>query len=168
MIRLAGAVLLLAGCSGFGFSMAAASRREMRMLRSLIHGIQEMEWELKYRMTALPELLRMGADAAGGVLRQILRELAGKLDSRETEDISGCLNGILARQQLPGRVRKNMKQLGRSLGRFELEGQLQGLQAVRLQCRKDLRELEENSAQRLRNYQTLAICAGAALVILLI
>lgn len=168
MIRVAGAVLLLAGCGGFGFSMAAASRREMRMIRGLIHGMQEMEWELKYRMTSLPELLRIGADATGGVLREILRELAEKLDRRETEDISGCLNGILSRQQLPGRVRKNMKQLGRSLGRFELEGQLQGLQAIRLQCRKDLRELEENSNQRMRNYQTLAICAGAALVILLI
>lgn len=168
MIRLLGAALLMAGCGGFGFTLAAAHRREMGMLRRLIHGLQEMEWELKYRMTELPDLCRIGADAAGGTLREIFMELAGKLDRREAVEISGCLNGILNTRELPRRVRRSMKQLGRSLGRFDLEGQLQGLQAVRQQCRKDLQDLNENSVQRLRSYQTLALCAGAALAILFV
>ena len=168
MIRLVGAALLMAGCGGFGFTLAAAHRREMGLLRRLINALQEMEWELKYRMTELPDLCRIGGDAAGGTLREIFRELAGKLDRREAVEISGCLNGILNKQELPRRVRRNLKQLGRSLGRFDLEGQLQGLQAVRQQCRKDLKDLSENSVQRMRNYQTLALCAGAALAILFV
>ena len=36
------------------------------------------------------------------------------------------------------------------------------------QCRKDLQELETGSVQRLRNYQTLALCAGIALAIIFI
>lgn len=168
MIRLAGAVLLMAGCGGFGFSLAAAHRREAAMLRRLIHGLQEMEWELKYRMTELPELCRIAADAAGGEVRDIFRELSGKLIRCEVTDIAASLNGILSCRELPRRVRRNIRQLGASLGRFDLEGQLQGLQAVRLQCREDLKALEENSIQRLRSYQTLALCAGAALAILLL
>lgn len=168
MIRFLGAAMLIAGCGGFGFSLSAASRREAAMLRRLINALQEMEWELKYRMTPLPDLCRVAAEAAGGIPRDIFRELAYRLDRREIEDISGALNGLLIGQHLPRRVRRNLMQLGRSLGRYDLEGQLQGLQAVRHQCRKDLKELEENSVQRLRSYQTLALCAGAALAILFI
>lgn len=160
--------MLLTGSVGFGFSMAHASRREMEMLRSLIRSLQEMEWELKYRMTQLPDLLRIAADTAGGNLRVIFHELAHKLDSKEAEDISGCLNSILYRFDLPKSVRNNMKQLGLSMGRYDLEGQLQGLHLIRMQCRKDLTRMEENSRQRIRNYQTLAFCAGAALVILFV
>ena len=83
-------------------------------------------------------------------------------------DISGTMNQLLSRQDLPRRVRRNLRQLGMSLGRFDLEGQLQGLEAVRRQCRQDLAALEENSGQRLRNYQTLALCAGAGLAILFV
>lgn len=168
MIRLLGAALLVTGCGGFGFSLAAACRREMRLLRRLIHALQEMEWELKYRMTELPELCQIAGDAAGGILKEVFQELSGRLSRNEVTDISGSLNSIIYRKELPGRVRKNLRQLGASLGRFDLEGQLQGLECVRRQCRKDLQALEEGSAMRLRNYQTLALCAGLALAILFI
>ena len=84
------------------------------------------------------------------------------------EDIAGCINALLGTVDLPRRVRKNVRQLGASLGRFDLEGQLQGLEAVRQQCCADLKELEENREQRLRCYQTLTVCTGTALAILLI
>lgn len=167
-MRLLGAALLMAGCGGFGFSLASAQRREARMLRHLISVLQEMEWELKYRMTELPELCQIAADSSTGSLRAVFGELAEKLRRREVSDISGCLNGILEKRELPRHVCRNMKQLGCSFGRFDLEGQLQGLEAVRCQCRKDLEEILENSTQRLRNYEILALCAGAALVILFI
>lgn len=168
MIRFIGAALLMAGCGGFGFSIAAAQRREAAQLRQLIHGLQEMEWELKFRLTELPDLCRIAGDAAGGTLRKIFYEMAGKLDRNEVTDISACFGGCLSRWEMPRKVRRNLRDLGRSLGRFDMEGQLQGLQAVRIQCRKDLQAMEQNVTQRLRSYQTLALCAGAALAILFI
>ena len=168
MIRLLGAVLLAAGCGGFGFSLAAAHRREISMLRKLIQALQEMEWELKYRMPVLSGLCKIAADTSGGMIREVFRELEEKLNNREVYDISACMNAVMNQKDLPRSVRRNLKQLGSSLGRYDLEGQLQGLETIRRQCRKDLKKLEENSGQRLRNYQTLGLCAGAALVILLI
>ena len=138
------------------------------MLRCLLHGIQEMAWELKFRMTALPELCRIGAEAAGGPIREVLAELSGRLSRNEVEDISGSMNQILTCHDLPGRVRRNLRQLGTSLGRFDLEGQLQGLELIKRQCRDDLRQLENGGPQRIRNYQTIALCAAAALAILFI
>ena len=58
--------------------------------------------------------------------------------------------------------------LGRWLGRFDLDGQLKGLDAVRQECRRHLEELNNNREVRLRSYQTLGLCAGAAIAILFI
>ena len=101
----------------------------------------------------------------------VLDEPTAMLDPqgrREVLDISACFNDILERRDLPKYVRRNLKQLGACLGRFDLEGQVQGLEAVRCQCRQDLARLQENGPQRMRNYQILALCAGAALAILFI
>ena len=82
-------------------------------------------------------------------------------------DISAAFLSELSQRELPRCVRRNLKQLALSLGRYDLEGQLQGLEMVRQQCRKDLEELESDRFDRMRSYQTLAVCAGAALAILL-
>jgi hypothetical protein len=56
--------------------------------------------------------------------------------------------------------------LGTSLGRYDLQGQLNGIESVRIRCRSDLEELERNRDVRLRSYQRLGLCAGCALAIL--
>ena len=168
MMRILGATAVIAGCGGFGLSLAAAARRECNMLRILIRAIQEMQWELKYRMTELPELCRLAGEAGKGVIREIFLEMAGKLERREVSDISAAFLSELSRRELPRKVRRNMKQLARSLGRYDLDGQLQGLEAVRQQCRADLRALESDRSERMRSYQTLGLCAGASLAILLL
>lgn len=168
MIRLLGAAVLLAGCGGFGFSLGASNRREARELRQVKKAVQEMEWELKYRMTELPELCGLVAAAAGGQVGKVFASLAEKLTLGEVEDLSGSFQGILANLELTRPCRKNLRLLGSSLGRYDLEGQLLGLEAVRHQCEKDLLSLEEGGRQRIRSYQTLTLCAGAALAILLL
>jgi len=54
------------------------------------------------------------------------------------------------------------------LGRFDLPGQLEGIQAVRKRCEESLESIRKNRNERLRSYQTLGVCAGAALAIILI
>jgi hypothetical protein len=52
------------------------------------------------------------------------------------------------------------------LGIFDLPGQLKGLEEAQQVCQRALEQLEKGQAARLRSYQTLALCAGAALTIL--
>ena len=79
------------------------------------------------------------------------------------------MNGLLVQQKnLPRSVRRLLTGLGNSLGRLDLTGQVQGLQAVKAGCARELERLERNRDTRLRSYQTLGLCAGAALAILLV
>lgn len=168
MIRILGAFLLLCGCGGFGFLMGMHYRREIRMLRMLLSSLRAMEWELKYRLTPLPVLCEIAASTVRGDLRELYLNLKNALESGTCAEISGCMNGLLQTAEIPVRTKKCLKALGNSLGRYDLEGQLDGLQAVKDECSSFLEELETHRTERLRSYQTLGLCAGAALAILFV
>lgn len=167
--KIIGAALIIAGCGGVGFSMAAAHRREEKALRQLIRALDYMGCELQYRLTPLPELCRAAASEGGGVVSQAFVHLAAELESQVAPDAVSCMNAALSKTKgLPQRARKNLQQLGTSLGQFDLHGQLMGLEATRKQCRRELEELSRDRDVRLRSYQTLGLCAGSALAILLL
>lgn len=166
-VKWIGAVLVMVGCGGFGFSLAASYRREEQMLRQLISVLNFMECELQYRLTPLPELCRQAAREARGGVREVLTRLAQELEEQIAPDVLSCMRSALAGgKDLPRRVGDVCLQLGHSLGRFDLPGQLKGLESVREACRRELEELDKNRDVRLRSYQTLGLCAGAALAIL--
>lgn len=164
-----GAALVVLGCGGCGVSMAAEQRRQERLLHQLMFAVDYMECELQYRLTPLPELCRRASREAAGSLRQVLRELSTALDNCASPEVSGCMKEVLQRhRELPGSIRRLLSRLGHTLGRFDLPGQLQGLASVKKACREEGRRLSENRTERMRNCQTLGLCAGAALVILFV
>ena len=164
-----GAVLIMAGCGGFGFSLCADHRRQETSLRKLIAVLDFMACELQYRMTPLPDLCILAAKEAGSDLGQIFTWLGQALEDAAVTDVSGAMDGALrSAPELPEKTRDNLLMLGRSMGRFDLTGQLTALEAVRAGCRRDLEGFSANRDVRLRNYQTLGLCAGAALAIIFI
>ena len=166
-VKIIGAALIIAGCGGVGFSMAAAHRREEKSLRQLIRALDFMGCELQYRLTPLPELCRSAAAESGGAVSHLLVNLATEMEAQVAPDAASCMNAALSKTKgLPQRTRKNLMLLGSSLGQFDLQGQLTGLEAARKQCRRELDELSKDRDVRLRSYQTLGLCAGSALAIL--
>lgn len=164
-----GAALIMAACGWFGFSLTMRHKREEQALRQLIAALDFMECELQYRLTPLPELCHQAAAQATGLIREILAGFARQLESRCAPDVGPCMAGAMAAVPgIPGKTQRCLLLLGNSLGRFELEGQIRGLEAVRAECRRHLEGLSKNRDARLRSYQTLGLCAGAALAILFV
>lgn len=166
-IQLIGAVLVICGCGGVGFYMAVNHRRDEVVLRQLSAALDYMECELQYRMTPLPELVRSTSRQATGAVGKFLLCLAEELEAQISPDASSCVRAAISKvKELPEICRPCLRQFGKSLGSFDLPGQLKGLEAVRAMCRLELKRLCRNQDQRLRSYQTLGLCAGAALAIL--
>ncbi len=164
-----GALLIVLGCGGFGFSMAAAHRREEAALRQLLLVLDLMECELQYRLTPLPELLLLAERETTGVIQRVLRRLRKELEAQVSPDARTCMEAALAAfPELPAMVCGGLRNLGISLGRFDLPGQLQGIHTARGECQSALDRLCSNRDNRLRSYETLGLCAGAALAILLL
>lgn len=164
-----GAALVIAGCGGFGFSLAAAHNREMLALRRLISALDYMECDLQYHLTPLPDLCRQAGKESKGCIGRVLTRLAQELECQVSPDVQSCMAAALAGERdLTQKSEQMLRLLGNSLGRFDLPGQLKGLESVRSACRRELTDLETNKDARLRGYQTLGLCAGTALAILFI
>ena len=164
-----GALLIIGSCSGCGFAIAAGKRREERPLCHLMGVLQLMEADLQYRLTPLPELCRMAAGDTKGILRVVFLNLYRELKWQKLPDAGSCMHAAIQRSgEMPPRVRRLLVQLGHTLGRFDLPGQIQGIRAVGKRCEESLEIIRKNRDERLRSYQTLGICAGMALAIILI
>ena len=164
-----GAMLILTACCVFVFMVTANHKKEIQGMKSLISALDYMECELQYRMCALPDLCRKTAYETDGILRKVFTALANELEDQISPDVRQCMHSVLAgTKDIPTQTLHSLQLLGDSLGRFNLEGQLKGLEAVRQECRGILSKLMGNTETRIRSYQTLGLCAGAAIIILLI
>ena len=164
-----GAALIVIGCGLAGFSMSAAYRREEKELRQLAASLEFMSCELQYRRSPLPELCYLIAAERGGCVGRLFLNLAKVLESRQSPDVQSCLASAAATSgPLPRRIQEAVCLLGSTLGCFDLEGQLCGIESVRSYCRSQIEEMSQGRDARLRSYETLGLCAGAALAILLV
>lgn len=169
ILRIVGAVIILACCGGFGFYMAAEHKREERCLRSLEKAVELMICELEYRQPPLPQLIQTVAFQINGPVSAFFHALAQRLQIQEDEDAGAATAKVLKDFSfLPLHTQLNLQQLGFSLGRFSLSGQVSCLQGAVQLCQRDLRSLEKDRDMKLRSYRTLGLCAGAALIILFI
>lgn len=164
-----GAILIVSGCGGFGFSIVSSHKRQERLLRQLLRILKLMEWELRYRLTSLPELCQLAEKETEGKLCVIFRDFYRELSWQNAPDAASCMGAVLRRNHdLPSKLRRILRHLGSVLGRFDLEGQLQGLQSVQEEITLSLLDGGKEREQRLRSYQTLCLCAGCALAIILV
>lgn len=169
ILKLIGAVFVLAGCGGIGFRIAANHRFEEKNLRQLIGILDYMECELQYRLTPLPELCRQASKEFSGLLGSVFYELSVEMNAQNSSDLEQCMSVALARKEkLPPLTQEKLLLLGKTIGRFDIEGQTKGLETVRQECRRQAEALAYNRDARLRSYQTLGLCAGAALAILFV
>lgn len=162
-----GAILVVLGCGAVGFALGADHRQQERQLRQLAAALDFMQCELQYRLTPLPELCRLTAGQCGGSLKVMFLHLAQELEDQLRPEVFHCMEAALGKTGgLSKQAAELLRGLGRSLGRFHLDGQLLGLESARHNCRTALESLSANREVRLRSYQTLSLCAGAALAIL--
>ncbi len=169
MLKIVGAILIITGCGSVGFKIAANYRRDENALEQLVSILDFMYAELQYRLTPLPSLCRLVAMHFRNMPGRLFEELAQEMELQTSTNIGQCMTAIISgKRTIPAITRTQMIRLGNSLGRFDLDGQLMGLEAVRQDCMRNLEQLRSNRDVRLRSYQTLGLCAGAALAILFV
>lgn len=167
--RWVGAMLIIAACGGFGIFTGFVYRREEAMLRQMLDALTYMECQLQFHLTPLPELCGEVAQQISGPVGTLFFNLAKELALQITPEAAGCMHRALDESDgLCLSIREAALQLGRSMGRFDLSGQLKGLASVQHDCERKLELLSRNRDMRLRSYQTLGFCAGTALAILFI
>ena len=161
--------MVIAACGGFGLMIAMTYRKELRMLRQFGMILDFMSFELQYHQLPLPQLCKRSAAEASGVLRKYFLNLSNELEDQIMPDVQHCVYAATVKSPaLPKSVSHLLHMFGRQLGRYDLEGQLKGLSVVKQECNRILDKRSDHQEVKLRSYQTLGLCAGAALAILFI
>ncbi len=167
--KILGAILVITACGGYGFLIAMQHKKEIRYLRNLSSVLTFIDCELLFHLTPLPELCRQAGDLSVGILDKLFYTLSKELEHQISPDVHQCMLASISQcKELPAKTKCLLAQLGTVLGRFDLEGQKKGLDAIKAETKRVLQECSENQDVRIRSYQTLGVCAGAAVVILFI
>lgn len=160
---------MVLGCGGFGFLVANSIKKECDMLRQLITALDFILCEINYRMTPLPELFRMTSAVCSGILCRFFLILATELDRNSISNADICITESLKQiTDMPKDVRRCLQLLAKTIGTFDLSGQIKALEAVKSEANRLLTIANENQHNRLKCYKTLGLSAGAALVIIFI
>lgn len=169
-MKLMGAILISVCCGWFGFSMAASHALEEQHLRQLISALDYMQCEVQYRLTPLPELCLQAANSCKkGKIRNFFTILSEELRNQVSADVQPCVDSALDRvPKLSKKTADCLREIGKNLGKFNLEGQISGFESSRAFCRQQLESHCVGKEELRRSYQILGICAGAAMVIILI
>ena len=171
MIRLLGAGLVTLAASMAGFGCASAVRTQCAQLAALIAAMDYMKSEMSARLTPLPVLFStLGASRQKDAARFF--EAAG----RALATPPGCTIPVSFRrgfQSAPGlRPGQDAVQalytLSMGLGQFELEAQLRAVETCRERLAAALLSLQAQKRARCRSYETIGICAGLALAVILL
>ena len=122
-----GAILIIVGCSGFGFMIAAGCKREERYLRELYSALEFMAAELKYRLSPLSELIARAAEHTSGTLWQVFSALDRELAGQIAPNAEACMRAALEQTpSIPPLTGKMLRMLGKSLGKFDVSVLLGG------------------------------------------
>lgn len=168
-LRIIGAILIVGTCSAFGFKMSANYKLQARQMEQLIGALLYISCETSYRLTPLAQQFNGCCTITTGAVKNFFYLAAKELSDQINPNASCCLQAALDKAKgLTPAVTKAIKQLGNTLGEFDLDGQLKSLEETLALCRNALSQLEAEQTIHTRNYQTLGICAGAALAILFI
>lgn len=166
-LKYIGAVLIFLSCGAVGFLKAANYRKETQCLAELARVLDAMSAELEYHIAPLPQICANIAQIATGSLNKLFLSLSKELEAQIAPDAATCMQAALTSvKEIPTQVREALVLLGNSLGKFDIQGQMNEILTVKQHCLTLLEQMQEHLNVRLRSYRTLGLCAGAALAIL--
>ena len=171
MLRLIGAALVTLSASLVGVGFARGVRRQCAQLEGLLWALDFMQAELSARLTPLPQLF-----SALSACRQKDVALFFEAAGRALSVPSGCTvpvsfkRGFQASPGLsPGQEAvQTLYGLPTALGRFDLESQLAAIERAKGRITSVLLQLQAQKRARCRSYETIGICAGLALAVILL
>ncbi len=169
IFKIIGAILIIAGCGGFSFLMVYSHRRQVHSLEQFIGALDYIYSELQYNLTPLPELTQKVIGITTGPVRTVFQAFLEEINNQISQDAEKCMfDAIKKVKDIPNLTKNGFESFGRTLGKLDLEGQQMAVAALRDSCAKKLEVCTNNQDVRLRSYQTLGLCAGAALAILFV
>lgn len=172
MLELAGAMLVLSASTLAGFDQASRYARRPQQIRQWILILQRMETEIVYGFTPLPTALERLSHTVQGPIREMLAEVAGRLQTNRGETTRKVWQEVIGdlwhKTSLNKADKEIILQLGSTLGTTAGSDQTKHLRLAL----NHLEQAESSAAEDRNRYEkmwrSLGVLVGALIVILMI
>lgn len=168
-VKILGAVVIIITCGGIGFHMSKIYSLQEQQLDELIQAFEYIKCELQYRLTPLAVQFQQCSTITSGSISAFFSLMTSELEAQISPNAKYCLTAALNRSTgLTSAAVQVLSYFGKTLGAFDFQGQLSCVNQTIVFSQEILNRLKHNHTAKTRNYQTLGLCTGAALVVLFI
>ncbi|MGE5551827.1 MAG: hypothetical protein ACM3ZC_15045 [Bacteroidota bacterium] len=171
MLRILGALCVMAGSGGFGHLIAKGLDDRSATLRRLVTALQHLESDISFAALPLLAALRRVAATLGGVEGAFFTAAAEEIGACDGRPLASAWLAALNRYKLemllaPDEV-DALAQLGTVLGGSDREDQLKHLALAKTTLARHHAEAEAGAVKAKRVWRYLGFTFGAMIVILL-
>ena len=171
MIRMIGAALVVLSSGTVGFGFARAVKLQCAQLEGLLWALDTMQSEMSARLTPLAQLFSGLSACRQKDVAAFFAEAGRARSAQPYCAVPGCFNRGFqqAKGFRPGDEGVHaLYGLSLNLGRFDLESQLAAIERTKESVTAALLALQGQKRARCRSYETIGICAGLALAVMLL
>lgn len=172
MLKLFGAILVLAAGTMFGFVESSHLVRRPRQIRELTLAFQRLETEIIYGSTLLPEALRSAARPLSPPLAAVFLDAASHM-TKGPAPLSAEESWVLAVEDgwrntsMKADEKETVRQLGFSLGISDREDQVKHIRLAVHQLQAGERTALEEQKRYETMWKSLGVLSAALVVILM-
>lgn len=172
MIKLIGALLVIAAGTLFGFYQAGRYAARPRELRQLSGALQRLETEIGYGHTPLPEALERTASASEPPVSELFIAAASGLSGEDgltfRESWEAAVRGKWDLTSMGAAEQGVLLRLGSALGISDKDDQIKHLKLALVQLKSEEDTAREEQARYEKMWKSLGLLSAALVVILMI
>jgi stage III sporulation protein AB len=171
MLKLTGAILVIAAGTLLGFYQASILAKRPRQIRQASNALQRLETEIAYGLTPLPDALSFVGQQTPEPLAGFYREAAGLMSipngGSARESWQRALQSTWHRTVMKPGTREIMSELGGTLGVSNREEQIKHIRLAVKQLQGEEESAREEQARYENMWRSLGFLTGALVVILI-
>lgn len=172
IIKIGASVLVIAGCTGFGFYQSGRVSQRIREDREFCRILTWLYGEIEYAATPLPQALQKIAGRSGKAFEVFFLSAAAQLENAGEKTFWDIWQAqsqhYFEHSAMGGAEREILLDLGKNIGYGDRKLQLSTIALYMDNLETILKGLEETAASQKKLYRCIGIFAGILSVVLLV
>jgi stage III sporulation protein AB len=170
MIKIIGCLLILGASTIAGFVFSESFKRRLKQLNEIERAIGQLENEIEYTYTPLPEALESVAQKSELPISNVFLKASELLNSNNVETVYEAFNICFKEESVdlnPDDINVVLD-LSKSLGNSDIEGHKKIFSLAKGNLKKRIALAEEAKSKNVKMYRYLGFSIGAMIVIVLV
>ena len=166
-MKLIGMLFIVVSAGSVGIGMAVSLKKNVQLMRQMLRILQILRNEIAFCGTPLPQAFALAAASCDGVLSMLFADTAKKMDRNPWMTAAEAMKQVEFSQQ-NSQLLSICVELAEGLGQYDLNSQLCAVSSAKERTEALLNYAEQERSVKSKLYETLGICAGLSMAILLI